>query len=98
MEQILLKPKDAAKTLAISERKLRHLKARGEIPCVEIGGNGGAPLCDGDIGSGQRGCQGRAGDCGNVTSICVSLRMCFKEYDSRPGAENNKVAVTGLPS
>ncbi len=32
----LLKPPEAAKALAISERKLWDLTKRGEIPCVRI--------------------------------------------------------------
>jgi len=37
-EQLLLKPPEAAKALAISERLLRDLKKRGEIAAVCIGG------------------------------------------------------------
>ena len=36
--QLLLKPADAAKALAISERTLWALTRRGEIPCVRFGG------------------------------------------------------------
>ena len=36
-EQLLLKPAEAAKALAISERMLRYLTADGEIPCVRVG-------------------------------------------------------------
>ena len=36
--QLLLKPMDAAKALAISERTLWALTRRGEIPCVRFGG------------------------------------------------------------
>jgi excisionase family DNA binding protein len=36
-EQLLLKPADAAKALAISARKLWSLTAGREIPCVRIG-------------------------------------------------------------
>jgi len=36
-EQMLLNPKDAAKTLAISERKLWSLTNAKEIPHVRIG-------------------------------------------------------------
>ena len=34
---MLLKPEEAAKTLNLCERQLRYLKARGEIPYVQIG-------------------------------------------------------------
>jgi excisionase family DNA binding protein len=37
-EQLLLKPADAAKKLAISLSYLRELKAAGAIPFVPIGG------------------------------------------------------------
>jgi helix-turn-helix protein len=37
-EQLLLKPAEAAKTLAICERSLRTLKSSGQIPFVPIGG------------------------------------------------------------
>jgi len=36
-EQLLLKPAEAAKAMAISERKLWSLTAGREIPCVRIG-------------------------------------------------------------
>lgn len=35
--QLLLTPRTAARSLAVSERTLRYLKARGEIPAVHIG-------------------------------------------------------------
>jgi excisionase family DNA binding protein len=37
-EQLLLKPAEAAKALAISLSYLRELKAAGEIPFVPLGG------------------------------------------------------------
>jgi excisionase family DNA binding protein len=37
VEPSLLRPKDAARLLDISERFLRRLSMRGEIPCVRIG-------------------------------------------------------------
>jgi Helix-turn-helix domain len=36
IEPLLLRPDDAAKALAISERKLRYLTAAGELPCVRL--------------------------------------------------------------
>jgi excisionase family DNA binding protein len=36
-EPLLLKPADAAKTLAISESKLWSMTAGRQIPCVRIG-------------------------------------------------------------
>lgn len=37
IEPSLLRPKDAARILDVSERFLRRLSARGEISCVRIG-------------------------------------------------------------
>ena len=37
VDQLLLRPRDAAKTLAISERTLWELTKKGEIPAVHIG-------------------------------------------------------------
>ena len=36
-EQLLLKPAEAAKALAISERMLRYLTSDGEISCLRVG-------------------------------------------------------------
>ena len=36
-QPLLLKPPEAAKTLAISPRKLWELTDSGEIPCIRIG-------------------------------------------------------------
>ena len=38
-ERVLLKPREAASTLGISERQLwTHTSPRGAVPCVKIGG------------------------------------------------------------
>lgn len=44
--QILMKPKEAAKFLAISEKTLWNLRKRGEIPYLKIGRSVRYPVDD----------------------------------------------------